>query len=696
MTALKPSSVKHPCPVCNRTKDGDCRLGDDLVFCHTHPEGEVGEQRGEYLFVKTNKGDHGTGIWKHQSKWDHFQKTESFYSSRKEWPYLNKSGQHVFSFVRDGHKKFSSTPLEGSPSAYTADLVLYRRDEALKRIEDQRKQAQQPFLFWVEGEKCADVLWSLGLPAVTTQGGANGFRVDRDAGQIPEDVTLILTPDRDRVGVAYIREVAAAYPNNPKQWLRCWPEQNELWNVKCPATKGMDIADWLEGKEPSDARRLLRSAVSEKPIELAKERPEMEPDAEDLEAFKKWIPELLQEEEWKREPLATKRAKALNLSLNTRQIQQLLIQAEHASRGISTRALGRRTLKSERMKVLWEGIIPSGRSCVFVGLPKTYKTQLILNAVGAWWRGEPQYLGRKLNGDCPPVIIVGTDQPQKDWEESLLRAGLPLEVDPDMGVSPVVEFWSAEQGLSLNQEGIERIREVVQNYEGALVICDSIRKLVVAPLGIEEKDARLIGPLQKLELELSPYKASVVYIHHSGKGRAGESPITCGAGGTALPGHATNLVGLQKVTEDETESRVQVWIDGRLGRENKFFFEAQENGDFKLLGDLSHIQKVKQMQAAEDKLTEAQEIVLNAVREIYVTEGLPTTSEQLCFHLGEEWMRNGEPYLQKINPKLRSLANKYLIEETRSCQSKGQVNNSKLWKPVQLPSDTTYKGLSRF
>jgi hypothetical protein len=29
------SSRRHPCPICNRTKDGDCRWGDDWIACHT-------------------------------------------------------------------------------------------------------------------------------------------------------------------------------------------------------------------------------------------------------------------------------------------------------------------------------------------------------------------------------------------------------------------------------------------------------------------------------------------------------------------------------------------------------------------------------------------------------------------------------------------------------------------------------------
>jgi hypothetical protein len=31
---LKPSSQNNPCPICGRTRDGDCRIGKELVLCH--------------------------------------------------------------------------------------------------------------------------------------------------------------------------------------------------------------------------------------------------------------------------------------------------------------------------------------------------------------------------------------------------------------------------------------------------------------------------------------------------------------------------------------------------------------------------------------------------------------------------------------------------------------------------------------
>ena len=94
-------------------------------------------------------------------------------------------------------------------------------------------------------------------------------------------------------------------------------------------------------------------------------------------------------------------------------------------------------------------------------------------------------------------------------------------------------FAQQEQGLAANNKDIETMRGVAEVQTGTLIIGDSTRKLLVAPLGSEEKEVRLISPLQKLKLQLAPYNISIVYVHHSGKGRADESPITAGSGGTA-------------------------------------------------------------------------------------------------------------------------------------------------------------------
>ena len=59
------SSKRQPCPVCGRTKDGDCAWAEDtsVVFCH-HPQKLIPDvdRKGDFLFVG-NTSDDRASIW---------------------------------------------------------------------------------------------------------------------------------------------------------------------------------------------------------------------------------------------------------------------------------------------------------------------------------------------------------------------------------------------------------------------------------------------------------------------------------------------------------------------------------------------------------------------------------------------------------------------------------------------------------
>ena len=69
---MQVSKRNSPCPICGRTKDGDCRFCDDLILCHqgsTHGPpanlriGDVVIRQGrEWALVKTNAGFDGAAF----------------------------------------------------------------------------------------------------------------------------------------------------------------------------------------------------------------------------------------------------------------------------------------------------------------------------------------------------------------------------------------------------------------------------------------------------------------------------------------------------------------------------------------------------------------------------------------------------------------------------------------------------------
>jgi hypothetical protein len=97
-------------------------------------------------------------------------------------------------------------------------------------------------IYWVEGEKDADRLHGLGIPAVTSGGGASG--------PLPDDLTALgghtiaIVIDRDKPGLHYARRVQDALTPIARNVFLCLP---------LPEHKGADMTDHLDaGHAPTD------------------------------------------------------------------------------------------------------------------------------------------------------------------------------------------------------------------------------------------------------------------------------------------------------------------------------------------------------------------------------------------------------------------------------------------------------------
>mgnify|MGYP002050372177 CR=1 FL=1 len=134
-------------------------------------------------------------------------------------------------------KIWQESRIDGYEPAEVGEKVLpYGIYEARQALENGER-----WIFWVEGEPCVDALRTIGLTAITTLGGSENFRPDRDGGHIPADRICIL-PDQDDAGIKYAEKVAAAYPE--ASWCFPFPGSDQ-WNGKRPKSKGLDIADWI-------------------------------------------------------------------------------------------------------------------------------------------------------------------------------------------------------------------------------------------------------------------------------------------------------------------------------------------------------------------------------------------------------------------------------------------------------------------
>ncbi|MEG5173232.1 DUF3987 domain-containing protein [Microcoleus sp. B3-D7] len=247
---LTNSSKSNPCPVCGRTKDGDCRISHDgkMVLCHQnfdhaktqqpdvwHFDGASSDNRcGVYVFkepttksirpkqtryweypardgsrlVRVGRQDDGAGkkrIW--QERWDN--KTQKWVSGLGEKDDPNRVNR--------------------------ADIPIYRYAEVREAIA----KGELPYI--VEGEPCADIFWKLGLPATTNIGGGGKF-TQSDAQDLQGAKVVVIVPDRDKKGIEHAEKVAGYFPDT--LWLYPYPESKVWGNL--PSDHGLDVADWVE------------------------------------------------------------------------------------------------------------------------------------------------------------------------------------------------------------------------------------------------------------------------------------------------------------------------------------------------------------------------------------------------------------------------------------------------------------------
>jgi hypothetical protein len=169
-----------------------------------------------------------------------------------EYDYIDEQGARLYQAVRFLPKGFRQRRPDGRGGwIWNLDevrLVLYRLHELGGHAR----------LFVVEGEKDADRLWSLGLPATCNSMGAGKWRDEYVAQLRAAGVTeVVIIPDNDRPGVQHAEAVAQ----------RCHAAGLVVRLVSLPGLPpvqpkhGEDVSDWLDaGHSADELRRVVEAA----------------------------------------------------------------------------------------------------------------------------------------------------------------------------------------------------------------------------------------------------------------------------------------------------------------------------------------------------------------------------------------------------------------------------------------------------
>ena len=167
------------------------------------------------------------------------------YTEVKRYDYTDAFGNAIHQVIRFEHpekpKQFIQCAASGKESLDGIETVLYNLPMITK----------SKFAILVEGEKDADTLAALGLPATTNAGGAGAWRWSYTAALMGKDVVMLL--DNDAAGLKRAYDIGRA--------IRAESASVKILTLsKLP--KG-DVTDWMQN-EGGNKEKLLK-AIAEAP-----------------------------------------------------------------------------------------------------------------------------------------------------------------------------------------------------------------------------------------------------------------------------------------------------------------------------------------------------------------------------------------------------------------------------------------------
>lgn len=160
---------------------------------------------------------------------------------RREWIYTDVSGKPLVTVKRtdgaDGKKTFL-------PYDHTAGKHSMPDVRPLYNLPD---IAASDRIIITEGEKCAQVLIDLGMPATTVMGGANFDPAKTDFSPL-SGKDIIIWPDNDRAGQGYVKHLKTGLQSIKPRSLRVIippAEKPEKWDAADAVQDGLNIQGFL-------------------------------------------------------------------------------------------------------------------------------------------------------------------------------------------------------------------------------------------------------------------------------------------------------------------------------------------------------------------------------------------------------------------------------------------------------------------
>ena len=420
-----------------------------------------------------------------------------------DFSYRDTSGTEVVVVHRDdtsGSKRIwqDFPTVEKTPNGQKAQLqeakakiLPYRYHDAIEKSE-----ATGLPIFIVEGELTCESMWAIGLPCVTFLGGSKQYRTNGDYSNLFKTRQVVLAPDRDEQGVAFLAEVENDNPG--AQWLYADPLSWE-WN-NLPTGNGYDIGDYIE--EGAAKEDILASIVSKNRHKNTDGKPSYE---EIIAVFENYVGLYANDARICYE--ASHWLEQHGLKMSQSNIEKIIDEAKgrvHGKEEIETVDALDIVNADKAREWLIAGIVPLGSVMLLAAAGGTGKTTLLYNwalnvALGTSWSGR-----RCMKGKC---LLISADEPQCDTAEKLSVIGYQ-----DAGLQKGdIHFWETWRFSNMRQ-----LENYVRKERPSLVMIDSLTACL-AGMNVDLARSSAGDAIYGLRDMANTYRCSIVILHHLNK-----------------------------------------------------------------------------------------------------------------------------------------------------------------------------------
>jgi hypothetical protein len=339
-------------------------------------------------------------------------------------------------------------------------------------------------------------MWSIGLPCVTFLGGSKQYRTNGDYSGLFKGRQIVLCPDRDEQGVAFMAEVANDNPG--AQWLYADPRSWEWDNL--PPGNGYDIGDYIEEGATKDD--LLSSIASQSRHKNTDGKPSYEEIISTIEGFVG-----LYANDARIAYEAANWLEQRGVKMSQQNIDKIVNEARE-------RVYGREELESvdalsianseKAREWLIAGILPLGSVMLLAASGGTGKSTLIYNwslniALGQPWSKRRCRKGKSL--------IIQSDEPLVDTSEKLGVIGYA-----EAGLEPGdIEFWETWRFAHMTQ-----LEDYVRKNRPSFIAIDSLTACL-AGMDVDLVRSNAGDVLYGLRDIANKYNCSIVILHHLNK-----------------------------------------------------------------------------------------------------------------------------------------------------------------------------------